>query len=88
MVQITPKQYIEVLRAFCETVDDKTRFKGTLQGKDWSFTVAALIYRDGSSPADINDICPIWWEFNTFNGEGVKVENDFSMKYFRSLIKE
>ena len=87
MVQITPKQYIEVLRTFCEAVDDKTHFKGTLQGKDWSFTITALIYRDGTSPTDINDICPIWWKFSTFNKDGVEVNNDFSMKYFRSLIE-
>ena len=86
-IQMAHNQYAEVLRAFMEVAGEKKVYTGTIDGNGWMFAIRALIYRDGHSAEDVTDIVPIWWEFSTFNEDGVKVENDFSMKYFRSLIE-
>lgn len=88
-VEITPALYASVVRHLAEAIDDKQWFSGTISiphpEMECSLTSALIVYRNGTSPADITDIVPVWWEFST-KIDGVECLNDFSFRYLRSLF--
>lgn len=88
-VEITPALYALAVEKLAEAIDDKQWFSGTVSiphpEMECTLQTAVIVYRDGTSPADITDIVPVWWEFST-KIEGEECLNDFSFRYLRSLF--
>lgn len=89
MYSISEDQYREVLDRLVEEIRRKDYFSGKITGSfkdgiDWELNIASVIYNDGWI---IQDIAPIWWEFNT-ESINEQLDNDFSFSEIRALIKE
>ena len=89
MYSISEDQYREVMERLVEEVHRKDYYSGSISGVfhddvEWHLELAVVVYNDGWA---INDIVPVWWNFNTYNDED-ELNNDFQFEEIRTLIKE
>jgi len=77
MKNITPQTYRQVANKIMEAIGENNHFaicnvQDTMaDGTKWVFAGTLVIYEKK------NNIVPIWYEFNTYDTEGNKIDNDF-----------
>lgn len=97
MYEISSALYSEVADRLRGYIDGKGYYSGSFEfdfeGIHCLMRLSGVIYRTretifGNQTHCIEDMVPVWWEFHTFNEEGVELLNEFSFNILREHLKE